>query len=137
MVNAVASGGTYTQPYLYAGQVDEHLHFTETAQPRQSVRIVSARTASLLREFMKASVDSGTSRKGKPDYGTAGAKTATAQTGRYVNGVELDESWYAGFYPYENPKFTIVVFAEGGDGGGSTCGPVFREIADGLYGYVS
>jgi penicillin-binding protein 2 len=137
MVNTVASGGTYTQPYLYAGQVDEHLHFTETAQPRQSVRIVSARTASLLREFMKASVDSGTSRKGKPDYGTAGAKTATAQTGRYVNGVELDESWYAGFYPYENPKFTIVVFAEGGDGGGSTCGPVFREIADGLYGYVS
>lgn len=137
MVNAIASDGNFTQPYLYEGLVNENEQFTEKAQTQQSTRVMSTQTAVLLRDFMKASIDVGTSRKGKPTFGTAGAKTATAQTGKYVDGVETVESWFAGFYPYEKPKYVIVVFAEGGDGGGTTCGPVFRDIADGLYGYVS
>lgn len=137
MANAIASGGTFTQPYLYEGLTDEKGKFTEKIDPQSAVRVMKQQTASLLRDFMKGSIESGTSRKGKPDYGTAGAKTATAQTGKFVNGTEQVESWFAGFYPYENPKYVIVIFAEGGDGGGTTCGPVFREIADGLYGYVS
>ena len=136
MMNAVASGGTFTQPMLYEGLVDEHKAFTEKAETPQSERVMSTRTANLLRSFMKSSIDVGTSRKGKPDYGTAGAKTATAQTGVFVNGTEQVESWFAGIYPYENPKYVAVIFAEGGDGGGTTCGPVFRMIADGLYGYT-
>jgi penicillin-binding protein 2 len=137
LVNTIANGGVYLQPYLYEGIVDENLHFTEKAQTKTGVRVMSEKTASLLKSFMKASIDSGTSRKGKPKYGTAGAKTATAQTGKYIDGKELNECWFVGFYPYENPKFVIAVFSEGGEGGGQTCGPVFQEIADGLYGYVS
>lgn len=133
MVNTVASGGKFTQPYLYEGLVNDKKQFTQKAQPQQSTQVMSVKTAELLQDFMKASIDVGTSRKGKPDFGTAGAKTATAQTGKFVNGVEMVESWFAGFYPYDNPKYVIVVFAEGGDGGGTTCGPVFRDIADGLY----
>jgi penicillin-binding protein 2 len=137
MVNAIASGGIYTKPYLYVGKVDENLRCVDTAQPQQGVRAMSEQTAALLREFMKASADAGTGQKGRPDYGSAGVKTATAQTGRFVDGVELNDCWLAGFYPYENPKFVIVVFSEGGNSGGAVCGPVFREIANGLYGYVS
>ena len=137
MVNAIASGGNYTQPYLYAGEVDENLHFTDAPRPPKSTNVMSEKTASLLRKFMKASADAGTGQKGKPLYGAAGVKTATAQTGRYVNGKEFNDCWYAGFYPFDNPKFVIVVFSEGGDSGGTVCGPVFRDIADGLYGYVS
>lgn len=137
MVNAIASGGVYTQPTLTAGTVNEDKSFAERFSVPAGQRVMSAQTASLLRDFMKASVDYGTSERGKPNYGTAGAKTATAQTGVFEDGEELVESWYTGFYPYEDPKFVITVFAEGGDGGGRTCGPVFCEIADGLYGYVS
>ncbi|HEX3016323.1 MAG TPA: penicillin-binding protein 2 [Caproicibacter sp.] len=133
MVNAIASDGNFTQPYLYEGTVNANRQFTQKAEPQKSTNVMSEKTAALLRDFMKASIDVGTSKKGKPTYGTAGAKTATAQTGKYVNGVEAVESWFAGFYPYEKPKYVIVVFAEGGDGGGTTCGPVFRDIADGLY----
>ena len=134
MVNAIASGGTYTQPSLYEGLVDEKLQVTQRAAPQESKPVISAQTAGLLHEFMKASIDEGTSNKGKPLFLEAGAKTATAQTGRYVNGVEMVESWFAGFYPYQNPRYVVVVFAEGGSGGGATCGPAFRDIADGLYG---
>ena len=137
MVNTIASGGKYTQPSLYVGEVDENLHFTDSAQPKKSVRVMSEKTASLLREFMKASAETGTGQKGKPDFGTAGVKTATAQTGRYVNGKEQNDCWFVGFYPYDSPKFVIVVFSEGGESGGITCGPVFRDIADGLYGYAN
>lgn len=130
MVNAIASDGAFTQPSLYEGMVDEHLKFTEKAQAQPGAAVISKSTAELIRKFMKQSIETGTSRKGKPTKGEAGAKTATAQTGRFVNGVEAVESWFAGFYPYENPKYIITVFAEGGSGGGTTCGPVFREIAD-------
>ncbi len=134
MVNAIAADGRFTQPYLYEGLVDEAMEFTEKARQPGGQQVLQPRTARLLREFMQASVEGGTGKKGKPAHGGAGAKTATAQTGKYVDGKEQVQSWYAGFYPYQNPKYAVVVFAEGGDGGGTTCGPAFRDIADGLYG---
>ncbi len=137
MVNTIASGGVFTAPSLVSGRVNAQKTYVERTTTPSGERAMSDKTAALLRSFMKESINSGTSKKGKPHYGTAGAKTATAQTGRFINGKELNESWFAGLYPYENPKFVITVFSEGGDTGGTTCGPVFREIADGLYGYVS
>ena len=130
MVNAIASGGVYTDPTLYAGRVDEKLAYTDRAAEPKGTRVMSEKNAALLRKFMRASIESGTSLKGKPLRTTAGAKTATAQTGRVLNGAELDESWFTGFFPYDDPKYAVTVFAEGGDGGGTTCGPAFREIAD-------
>jgi len=133
MVNAIASNGKYTQPYLYEGLVDENLNYTARAAQQKSTPVITQETAKLLQEFMKESIDTGTSKKGKPSKGEAGAKTATAQTGRYINGTEAVESWFSGFYPYDNPKYVITVFAEDGTGGGATCGPVFKQIADELY----
>jgi penicillin-binding protein 2 len=133
MVNAVASDGKYTQPYLYEGLLNETLNYTAKAAPQPSTPVITQETAKLLKEFMRESIETGTSKKGKPSKDQAGAKTSTAQTGRLVNGTEAVESWFAGFYPYENPKYVITVFAEGGTGGGTTCGPVFKQIADELY----
>jgi penicillin-binding protein 2 len=133
LVNAVASGGVYSQPTLYEGTVDQNLKFTDRAAQAQGTRVMTESTARLLQTFMQASIEVGTSNKGKPDFGGAGAKTATAQTGHFTNGVENVESWFAGFYPYDHPKYVVCIFAEGGSGGGTTCGPAFRQIADNLY----
>ena len=134
MVNAIASGGEYTAPSLVEGTVDAGLNTTSTAGRQEPVRILSAYHAALLQNFMLASVQEGTSEKYSPAHGEAGAKTATAQTGRYdENGVEEVHSWFAGFYPYDDPQYVIVVFSETGTGGGPTCGPVFQQIADGIW----
>lgn len=133
MVNTIASGGIFTQPYLYKGLVDEKLNYTSYAPEQSGRRIMTENTAGLLQKFMQASIEEGTSREGKPTKGGAGAKTATAQTGKYVNGTEQIESWFSGFFPYDSPKYVVTVFEEGGDGGGRTCGPAFKEIADALY----
>jgi penicillin-binding protein 2 len=133
MTNVIASEGRFEAPTLYGGTVNEKLKYTDCPLEQQGKQVMSEKTARLLREFMKASIEGGTSRKGKPDQGGAGAKTATAQTGKYIDGTELVESWFTGFFPYDDPQYVVTVFEEGGDGGGRTCGPAFKEIADEMY----
>ena len=132
MVNAIASGGEYTAPTIYEGFVNENLQYLDRAKTPATRRVMTEHTASLLRSFMEESVKEGTSEKFAPASGGAGAKTAPAQTGKYEDGVEKVISWVAGYYPQEEPRYVITVMGEDGTGGGATCGPVFKEIADAL-----
>lgn len=134
LINAFASGGEYRTPKLVEGLVDEDLNFVQSVEDSKPVRVISNKTAEIIKDTMKASVEYGTSTKGKPSNGFAAAKTATAETG-IINseGKSVIQAWYAGFYPYDNPKFSIVVLAEDGTGGGESCGPVFKQIADDIY----
>ena len=94
---------------------------------------VEARSAILMEvETGKIIFDKNSKEKFAPASGGAGAKTATAQTGKYEDGVEKVISWVAGYYPQEEPRYVITVMGEDGTGGGATCGPVFKEIADAL-----
>ncbi|MDD3231093.1 MAG: penicillin-binding transpeptidase domain-containing protein, partial [Oscillospiraceae bacterium] len=133
MVNAIASGGIFRQPTLYAGQTDRFGRISVRAESRTGTVAISQKNAALLRSFMESGVTDGTGRPGKPMYVQAAAKTATAQTGHFTNGKEDLISWYAGFFPVDSPKYVVVVMNEGGDSGGRTCGPVFKKIADSLY----
>ena len=75
----------------------------------------------------------GTAQKGRTHIVETAAKTSTAQTGIKEDGINIEQSWIAGMFPYENPKYCIVVLAEAGRGGGESCGPVFKEIIEELY----
>jgi penicillin-binding protein 2 len=44
-------------------------------------------------------------------------KTGTAQSNRFVNGVELNHAWFAGYAPAEAPKIVVVVMLEFGGHG--------------------
>lgn len=134
LINTFASGGEYRTPKLVEGLVNEDLEFVQNIEDSKPMKIVSNKTAEIIKDSMRASVEYGTSIKGKPSNGFAAAKTATAETG-IINseGKSVIQAWYAGFYPYDNPKFSIVVLAEDGTGGGENCGPVFKQIADDIY----
>lgn len=45
-------------------------------------------------------------------------KTGTAQTGKFVNGAELNHAWFVGFAPADNPKIVVAVMIEFGGHGG-------------------
>jgi cell division protein FtsI/penicillin-binding protein 2 len=64
---------------------------------------------------------------------TAG-KTGTAQSGVFVAGKEILRTWFAGFFPADNPNYVVVVLNENGVGGNTDCAPVFRRIAEGIVG---
>lgn len=131
LINAIAAKGEYVAPSLVQGLVDENREYVDTAREPTPVRVMSQTTAALLRQFMGAAVEEGTGKKGKPLSGGAGAKTGTAQTGQFVDGREVVQGWYAGFYPLNNPRYSIVVLAEDANGAGDGA-PVFQEIANGL-----
>lgn len=60
----------------------------------------------------------------------ASGKTGTAQSGIYKGGAETLRTWFAGYYPAENPEYIIVVLNENGTSGTADCVPVFREITE-------
>lgn len=93
---------------------------------------MSARTAATLREMLVGVVEQGSGTRARPDIGGAGGKTATAQTGIYRDGEELLHGWFAGFYPAEEPRYAVVVLAEGGGEGSELPARTFKAICDGI-----
>ncbi len=130
LINAIASNGEYTTPTLIKGLVNENLHFIDIPKPENPNRVIKKDTAEKLKGYMKASIEYGTSLRGKPESVEAAAKTSTAETGIVVDGKKVIQAWYAGFFPFEKPKYSIVVLSEDASGGGESCGPVFKEIVD-------
>ena len=68
MMNAVVSGGVYSQPKLVEGLVDENKEFIQREEYPSGQRIISEENASLLMEYMEGSVTYGTGRQGRPTY---------------------------------------------------------------------
>lgn len=133
MINTIASDGLYCEPQLVEGLVNESLNYVQKAAKPNLTRVFPKETAQNLIKYMKESVNYGTSKKGKPDVGIAAAKTGTAQTGIKIDNHNVIQAWYAGIYPADNPKYSIVVFAEDAVGGGESCGPAFKKIATDIF----
>ena len=80
IINTIASGGIYSNPKLIKGLTDESMKIIkkDIVSPKRE-RIISEITAKKLKSHMKASIDYGTSERGKPEKTDAAAKTSTAQ----------------------------------------------------------
>ena len=109
---AIANGGVLVRPYVVASWRDadgEH----RTA-PAAAHRVVSAGTASMLRDMLVSAVDNGLAQGARiPGFSVAG-KTGTAQIpspdGRYVDDEYI--STFAGFFPAADPSFVTVIVLE-------------------------
>lgn len=136
MINTIAAGGIYKTPKIIKGLLNGGTQLTEyekLTKFQRDERIISKNTADILKKCMQSAVEHGTAQKGKPEKTEAAAKTSTAQTGIVENGRHIEQSWIAGMFPVESPKYCIVVLSEDGAGGGESCGPVFKEIIDRMY----
>ncbi|MBQ8894153.1 MAG: penicillin-binding protein 2 [Clostridia bacterium] len=129
MTAIIANGGILPDVHLYNG-IYLNGKLKANTENTEEKRVISAEHAEMLRQFCVYTVEEGTGKSAKPSSGSAGGKTSSAQTGVIVNGVEKLNVYFTGFYPAENPEYVITVFAEGGESGGKTCGPVFREVCD-------
>jgi penicillin-binding protein 2 len=99
----------------------------------QSSRAMDVRTAGLLRQMMVSAVSGNPESKARSEKVTSGAKTSTAQTGRFdEKGEEMCHAWITGFFPADNPKYAVTVLVEDGGYGNDSAAPVFREIAEGI-----
>ncbi len=135
-INTIASNGEYICPKLVEGIVDENLKYVQINKNKEKNTIISKQTANILKNSMKSSIEYGTCHIGMPTYKLAGAKTSTAETGIINNGKSVFQAWFAGFYPFEEPKYSIIILAENAKSGGEDCGPIFKQISDDITKFI-
>lgn len=132
MIAAIARKGEYIEPYVVKGLTDREKKLISQPFIPKTHRAMSETTSAILGECMRTAVLEGTAKAGASEKVTSAAKTGTAETGIIRNGKKVNQAWYAGYFPYEEPKYVCVVLAEDGVSGGGSAGPVFKEIADRL-----
>jgi cell division protein FtsI/penicillin-binding protein 2 len=131
---AIANGGLLLRPRILAAVLDADGNLVYRYRREVERRVISERTAALLRRVLRAVVVRGTGNPTArvPGYTTAG-KTGTAQiaeNGSYVPGEYIAS--FVGFVPAEAPRFAILVKVDRPRGaiyGSVVAAPAFARIA--------
>ena len=144
--NAIANDGVMVKPHLFVnlqrGGTVEYTYPIETIG-----RVCSKETAAKAREALRGVVigDHGTARRAFADCKVhVAGKTGTARIalprGGYMDGSgrKKHQGSFVGFFPYENPKYSIIVvvysrLAAKNFYGGTWGGPVACEIINNIY----
>ena len=115
LFNTLAADGVYRAPYVLQATLDETTgQPVETLSHPRGQRVIPAQSAALLRAMLVQVVQQGTAQDAAGLSGGAGGKTGTAQTGQFTpEGTERCNLWFAGFWPAEKPRYTIVVLQDG------------------------
>lgn len=135
-ISTLANSGLSVTPKLVRGFTPDGLELTDATPRYQSNRIISAKTSETIQKLMVQVVEKGSGKPAKPAIGSAGGKTSSAQTGQMVGDgddeIEIVHAWFGGFYPADNPRYSITVMVEGGVSGEHVAAPIFKQIADGI-----
>ncbi|MEL6589411.1 MAG: penicillin-binding protein [Bacteroidota bacterium] len=138
--NGLANRGKLVRPWLVKEIRNDAQVIQRYAPEIINESMCSEETADQMRELMKGVVDRyyGTAykaMKGLP-FEVAG-KTGTVrinENGRYVRKYRAS---FGGFFPADNPRFTLFVMVSdpngGTSGGGTVAAPIFRDIARDIY----
>ena len=131
--SCIANSGYYIKPSLILGTVDNSRKLIETENDKLKEKIISTEACNIIKTALSKTVSEGTGTAAQSSLYTCCTKTATAQSGQYDEyGNEIKFCWFVGFFPKENPQYTICIMKEQGSSGGSDCGPVFKEIAENI-----
>jgi len=130
MTCAIANGGKMPVLRIIKGISEDGVTVTNEKAP-QLAYTMEEETAHQLAQMMISAVEESESSNAKSDKVKSGAKTSTAQTGRFdENGEELCNGWITGFFPAESPEYAVTVLAEDGGYGNEASAPLFRDIAE-------
>lgn len=141
--NAVANNGVMMKP-MFVEEVRQTGKTIKRFEPRILRRsIASQSTMKNVREMMEAVVDSGTASNIKSSIYKIAGKTGTAQVAlteggyRSQQGTASYRASFVGYFPADNPVYSMIVMIDGPTGwqytGGQVAAPVFREIADKIF----
>ena len=134
LFNTLAADGVYRAPYVLQATLDE-----TTGRPVENLshprgrRVIPAQSAALLRAMLVQVVQQGTAQDAAGLSGGAGGKTGTAQTGQFTpEGAERCNLWFAGFWPAEKPRYTIVVLQDGAIHTAYSGADIFAQVCNAL-----
>lgn len=136
MMNAIAAGGRYREPLFLEALVDEETG--EDQMPlahRRARQGMGEETAAALRTLLAGVVAEGTGHEAAltEELPQAAGKTGTAQTGQFTQaGEEKKNFWFAGFWPAQDPRYTLVVLQDGQTEPACSSAAVFAELCEAL-----
>ena len=105
--SAIANDGTIISPYLVQSIYNANGERSYTAQPTIFAQAITAQTAQRVKSVLESVVSYGTGTYASINGVTVAGKTGTAETGK-----ELDDSWFVGMAPAEDPKIVIAIVLE-------------------------
>lgn len=141
LYNAVANNGVMMKPYLVNAIKEQGRTIKSISPKAYPWTIASPNTIKQLRTALEGVCINGTAKKlfAGSLYNVAG-KTGTALVadGKITYKDNVFQSSFVGYFPAENPQYTIAVVIinrphNPNHFGASVAGPVFKEIADRLY----
>jgi len=104
--------------------------------------VLSESTVKQLRKILEGVVENGTAKNLKTDYLRIAGKTGTAviaqgNKGYKVAGSKVYQASFCGYFPAENPEYSMIVVinspSTNGYYGNVVAGSIFREVADKVY----
>ena len=141
LYNAIANNGVMMKPYL-VNAIKEEGRVIKTFSPKvYNPQLVKPSTVKALQTALEGVCINGTA-KGlfKNSLYKVAGKTGTALVANGNKGYadKIYQSSFAGYFPADNPQYTIVVIIKNKPHaypfyGASVAGPVFKEISDRLY----
>jgi peptidoglycan glycosyltransferase len=130
---AVANGGHEMKPQIWSRVVDPDGRDTKRLDPSQFSQPISEETAKELTTAMEGVVNEGTGTNAAISGVPVAGKTGTAETpfNETCGGGDLNQAWFMGFAPANDPKIAIAVSIECTSAfGGDVAAPIFREVAE-------
>lgn len=131
---ALVNGGKLMQPYIVSKVIRED-SVIRYNKPEVVKQVISAKTSTIIKGMLVSVVQNGHGTAARIDGYRVGGKTGTAQIpakgGGYMSDDEIIAS-FAGFAPFDNPRFVIVVRVDQpieGKLGETVAAPVFNEVA--------
>ena len=141
LYNSIANNGVMMRPYL-VNSIQEEGKIIKSISPKvYNAQLCKPTTIRDLRIALEGVCINGTAKKlfAGSLYKVAG-KTGTAKVanGNKGYGEGIFQSSFAGYFPADNPQYTVVVIIKNKPHaanfyGASVAGPLFKEIADRLY----
>ena len=131
LYSVINNGGYLNRVKLVQGTVRNSKF--EPLTSTTSKRVISAKTAFILQQFMYYAVTNGTGATAQSSTVKIGGKTATAQTGKYLGNRECLISYFIGVFSIKSDKYTVLVMKENGTSGSGDCAPIVKRIAEKIY----
>lgn len=128
MMMILANRGVQKDLSIIKGITTEKGKLVKNFNREGDKKVLSQKHCSILNEYMKEVVLSGTARSmNLEDIGGACGKTGSAQG--ILNGKDVTHGWFAGYFPREKPKYVITVFVEDNYAGSKDAIPIFKKIS--------
>lgn len=128
VVSAVANDGKLMKPHFVDRVTDADGRVQQQVEPELYRQAMKASSAAQLRTMMGQVVDEGTGAQANLGTGVqVGGKTGTAELGNVSDGI--NNLWFIGFAPVQDPKVAVAVIVEKSSGqGGQVAAPIAKTV---------